>query len=107
MVAWLCLIGAGILEAFWPIAIKATNGFTKPMESGIAIALIASGMFLFSIAVKTIPPAMAYIIFVGMGAVGISLVGTLFYNETFNLLKGFLILMILTGVMGLHYFFSE
>lgn len=107
MVSWFYLIGAGILEAFWPMALKASNGFTKPLASLVAISIIAAGMFLFSLAVKTISPAMAYIIFVGMGAVGVTIVGITLGGENFNFLKAFFVLMILSGIIGLNYFFGK
>ncbi len=107
MISWLYLITAGVLEAFWPMALKTSDGFTKPPASLISVSIITAAIFLLSLAIKTIPPAMAYIIFVGMGAVGVSIISIALHGETLSLLKGIFVLMIISGVMGLHYFFGK
>lgn len=102
-VAWLFLLISGVLEAFWPIALKASDGFTKPVPSIIALGVIGGAVYCFSLAVKTISPSIAYIVFVGMGAVGVSIVGLVFQGESFGALKLLCILMVIGGAMGLHY----
>jgi len=102
MISWCLLIISGVLEAFWPMALKASDGFTKPAASVVAVGIIGISLFCFSIAIKEISPSLAYIVFVGMGAIGVSIVGIIVYDETLSVLKTFFIFLILAGVIGLH-----
>jgi hypothetical protein len=36
--AWLVLLAAGLLEVVWSVSMKASEGFTKPLLTGITIA---------------------------------------------------------------------
>lgn len=101
--AWFYLILAGVFEAFFPIALKASEGFTNLKYSIIGLLVVAAGMGCFTMAVKTLPAALSYVIFVGMGAVGVSITGHYFYGEQFPPLKMLFIFIILCGVAGLHY----
>ena len=84
------------------MALKASDGFTKPAASVVAVGIIGVSLFCFSVAIKAISPSLAYIVFIGMGAIGVSIVGMIVYDETISVLKAFFILLILAGVIGLH-----
>lgn len=101
--AWFYLILAGFFEAFFPIALKASNGFTNLKLSILAIFVVALGIGCYGMAVKTLPPALSYIIFIGMGAVGVSITSYYFFGEQFSTYKILFILIILIGVVGLNY----
>ena len=85
--AWFFLIISGVLEAFWPMALEASDGLSKPLPSLVPVTIIAGAMYCFSLSVKTISPATAYILFVGMGTIGVFIVEMAFDDEPFILLK--------------------
>ncbi len=101
MLAWFLLILAGILEAFWPIALKATDGFSKPVPNAIASLLIAASIIAMGFAMRSIPASTAYIMFIGMGAIGVPITAYFFYGEALTLIKCAFILLILFGIIGL------
>jgi len=105
--AWLYLFLAGVFEAFFPIALKASAGFTNLKYSIVGLLIVAAGMGCFTMAVKTLPAALSYIVFVGMGAIGVSITSYYFYGEQFLPLKILFIFIILCGVAGLHYVSSK
>ena len=53
--AWLTLFVAGILEAAWSLGLPKTQGFRRPLASGIVIALIFIGL---PFVVRTLQPVM-------------------------------------------------
>ena len=101
VVAWGLLIIAGVIEAFWPIAFKASDGFTKLQPTLLSVVLIAMSVSALIFAMKDIPAATAYIVFVGIGAVGVLITAYLFYNEPITLTKCLFAGLIVIGICGL------
>lgn len=99
--AWLYLIVAGIFECGWAIGIKYTDGFTKFWPSVLTLTAMAISIWLLSMAMKTIPIGTAYAIWTGIGAVGVTIVGMLLFNESREILRIFCLLLIVAGIIGL------
>ena len=99
--AWLYLIVAGIFECGWAIGIKYTDGFTKFWPSVLTLTAMAISIWLLSMAMKTIPIGTAYAIWTGIGAVGVTIVGMLLFNESIEILRIFCLLLIVAGIIGL------
>ena len=75
--AWLVLVASGLLEAVWAVALGASNGFRRLVPVIVfAVAAVASLAGL-AYAMKHLPPATAYAVWVGIGAVGAFLVSVL------------------------------
>ncbi|ODA66124.1 Quaternary ammonium compound-resistance protein SugE [Methyloligella halotolerans] len=99
--AWLALVGAGLIEIGWAWAIKESNGFTRLIPSIIVLVTIAPSVFLLSYAMKSLPLATSYIAWTGIGAFGTFLIGTLVLGETLTLYRALSALLILCGLIGL------
>ena len=77
---WLLLLLAGIFEIAWAIGMKYSNGFTVMLPSIItAITYILSAVFL-ALALKYLPLGVAYVMWVGFGIVGVTLLGILLFH---------------------------
>ncbi len=101
---WLYLCIAGILECFWAVGLKYSDGFTKFWPSLISASLIVLSLTLLSLAMKTIPVGTAYAVWAGIGAVLLAVYGILFMDESASLIRIGCIFFIISGVAGLKYF---
>lgn len=99
--SWIFLTIAGIAEIFYATVIPKTDGFTKLGPSLFCLIFIALSMYLLSLATRTIPIGTAYAVWVGIGAAGTAVYGSVFLNEDSSILRGLCILMIIAGVVGL------
>lgn len=101
--AWVYLIVAGVLESFWAVGLKQSEGFTKLWPSLISASLIVTSLFLLSLAMRVIPISTAYAIWTGIGVALLAIYGMLFMGEPLHILRLICLSMIILGVIGLKY----
>jgi len=99
--AWTVLIGAGLLEVVWAIALKQTDGFTRLWPSVIGITAAVVSFVMLSSALKSLPVGTAYAVWVGIGALGVALAGIVALGESAAPLRVGFLALILIGVVGL------
>lgn len=99
--AWLLLIGAGLLEIIWAIALKYTGGFTRLGPSIIGITAAVVSFIMLTFALKNLPVGTAYAVWVGIGALGVALAGIVIFGESASPLRLSLLGLILIGIIGL------
>jgi quaternary ammonium compound-resistance protein SugE len=99
--AWLLLIGAGLLEIVWAIALKYADGFTRFWPSAVGITAAVVSFIMLTMALKSLPVGTAYAVWVGIGALGVALAGIVALGESASLIRLGLLLLILIGVIGL------
>ena len=95
---------AVVLEIAWASTLKWTDGYTQLVPSLINLALAATNLVILARAMKLLPTALAYSIWTGMGAVGITVIAFWFQGEAFSAVKLACIALILMGVVGLKVF---
>ncbi|CEH28883.1 hypothetical protein AM501_27160 [Aneurinibacillus migulanus] len=94
---WLLIGIAALLEIVWASSLKYADSL---LDWFLVITLIAVSFLLLIRAYKTIPVAVAYAVFVGLGTVGTYLVG-IFLGEPFSIYQIAFLLMILSGIAGM------
>jgi quaternary ammonium compound-resistance protein SugE len=99
--AWGILVGAGLLEIVWAIALKHTDGFTRFWPSVIGLTAAVVSFVLLSTALKSLPVGTAYAVWVGIGALGVALAGIVALGESASLLRLGFLALILIGIVGL------
>jgi quaternary ammonium compound-resistance protein SugE len=99
--SWLVLILAGLLEVVWALGIRSTHGFTRFWPSVYTLSTMAVGIYLLSLAVRTLPLGTAYAVWTGIGAVGTALCGMLLFSESRDWPRVACILLIVVGIVGL------
>jgi len=99
--AWILLIGAGLLEIVWAIALKNSGGFTKLWPSVIGITAAVVSFVMLAEALKTLPVGTAYAVWVGIGAIGVAAAGILLLGEAATPARLGFLALILIGIMGL------
>ncbi|ODU00442.1 MAG: ligand-binding protein SH3 [Pseudonocardia sp. SCN 72-86] len=99
--AWIVLIVSGILETVWAAALARSEGFTRPVAAvvfGIALVLSMAGL---AWALRTLPIGTAYVVWVGIGAVGTALYGMVVLGEPATTVRLLCLAAIVGGVVGL------
>ncbi|AHM05801.1 Quaternary ammonium compound-resistance protein SugE [Roseibacterium elongatum DSM 19469] len=82
--AWILVTVAGLLEIVWATAMKQSDGFTRLWPSVITIVTMLGSFGLLSIAMRSLPLGTAYMVWVGIGAVGAFIAGIILYGEALN-----------------------
>jgi quaternary ammonium compound-resistance protein SugE len=99
--AWLWLTLAGLLEIVWATGLKYTDGFTRLVPSAITGAAMVGSVYFLALAVRSIPIGTGYAVWTGIGAVGVAILGMIFFGEPKTLLRLGSILLIVIGIAGL------
>ncbi|NLK36913.1 MAG: multidrug efflux SMR transporter [Epulopiscium sp.] len=98
---WVFLLVAGIFEVVWATCLKFSHGFSKLNYSIYTIIGMIISFYFLSQATKTLPIGTAYAIWTGIGAIGATIVGVLLFHESMTLIRGFFVVLLLTGIIGL------
>ena len=99
--AWIVLSLAGLLEIGWAVGLKYTDGFTRPLPSGLTLLAMLGSLWLLSLALRTIPLGTAYAVWTGIGAAGTALLGILLLAEPATAMRLVCIGLIVAGSVGL------
>jgi quaternary ammonium compound-resistance protein SugE len=99
--AWIYLLIAGVLEIFWAISLKYTEGFSKLWPSVSTVAGMIASFYFLAQALKTIPVGTGYAIWTGIGAAGTAILGIILFAEPASALRLLCIALIVAGIIGL------
>ena len=102
-VAWFLLVIAGVMEVCWAVGLKYTDGFTRLTPTLLTVGAMVISMALLGLSVRELPIGTAYAVWTGIGAIGTVVAGTVLLNEPMSFLRGFCILLILAGIVGLKF----
>ncbi|MFC6015925.1 DMT family transporter [Plantactinospora solaniradicis] len=98
---WVLLIVAGLLEIVWALALKHTEGFTRLWPSLLAGSTALLSFVLLSLALKNLPVGTAYAVWVGVGAVGVTIAGIVALDESLSPQRMLFVALIAVGIIGL------
>jgi quaternary ammonium compound-resistance protein SugE len=99
--AWIYLSIAGVLEIFWAISLKYTDGFSRLWPSVATIAGMIASFYFLAQALKTIPVGTGYAVWTGIGAAGTAILGIILFAEPASALRLLCIALIVAGIIGL------
>jgi len=100
--AWIILVGAGLLEIVWAMALKGADGFTRLWPSVLAVVAALTSFVMLSVSLKSLPVGTAYAVWVGIGAVGVALAGIIALGEAASASRIGCLLVVLVGIIGLR-----
>ncbi|KKI91054.1 multidrug resistance protein SMR [Bacillus sp. SA1-12] len=95
---WTKVFVAALFEVFWVIGLKHADDFWT--WAGTVISIMIS-FYLMIMAGQKLPVGTVYAVFVGLGTAGTVISEIIFFEEPFKISKILLILLLLTGVIGL------
>src|SRR5262245_6288217 len=101
--AWIYLSLAGLFEIGFAAALKPAEGFTKLWPSVAVIVLGYVSLYFLALAAREIPMGTAYLIWMGVGAIGAALFGIFVYDEPANTLRLFFIATLIGSIVGLKF----
>lgn len=99
--AWAQLLAAGALEVVMAFALKASAGATRPGPSLLAVLAALASIRLLAAAVRTLPLGVAYAVWTGIGALGVSLVGVVVFAEPLTAARALCMALVFGGIAGL------
>ncbi|NLP49656.1 multidrug efflux SMR transporter [Bacillus sp. RO1] len=99
--AWIFLTIAGICEIGAVASLKLAEGFKRLLPSICFVIIGLSSFYFLSLALKDIPMGTAYAVWTGIGSAGSVLLGMIFFHESRDRIRIFLLSLIIIGVIGL------
>ena len=88
-----------VAEVIATNALKASDGFTKPIPSLVVVVGYAAAFYLLALVLKTIPVGLAYAIWAGLGIVLVALVAAVMFRQIPDLPGLIGMALILAGVV--------
>lgn len=79
--AWLYLFIAGLFEAVWAVAMKQSDGFSRPWPTAVTLVAMLISIVLLGLAMRSLPVGPAYAVWTGIGVVGAFLAGIFLLGE--------------------------
>ncbi|MEG3789530.1 multidrug efflux SMR transporter [Lysobacter sp. CCNWLW3] len=101
MWAWALLVGAGLLEIVWAIALKHSEGFSRLWPSAIGVSAAIASLAMLTLSLRWLPVGTAYAVWVGIGTVGVAIAGILAFGEAATAARLLCLALIVGGVIGL------
>lgn len=99
--AWFSLVTAGLLEVVWAVALKRSDGFSRPLETGVFVVALLASMLLLARALRDLPVGTGYAVWTGIGAIGAAIVGVVWLHESASPARLFSVALVAAGVAGL------
>ena len=99
--AWCYLLAAATFEIIFALGLHQSDGFSHPGFTLLALASMTVSLMLLSIAMQSLPLSLSYAIWTGIGILGSSLAGILWWQEPLNPGKLAGLGLIVTGVVVL------
>lgn len=98
---WIVLFVAVFVEIAWALSLKFIQTHPGPWPITAAVVLTVLNMVLLSWAMRGLPVGTAYAVWTGLGAVGIALLGILWFGDPATPARLAFIAVIVAGVAGL------
>jgi quaternary ammonium compound-resistance protein SugE len=99
--AWIALLGAGVLDVLWAVSMKYAHGYTRLGWSIVSLVLLAAFVFLLGRSLQVLPVGTAYAVWTGIGAVGTVLMGVVLFGESLDAVRIGCIALVIIGIVGL------
>ncbi|MCQ6276559.1 multidrug efflux SMR transporter [Bacillus sp. V3B] len=99
--SWMYLVLAGMFEVIGVIGMNKVNQSKNIQSYSILFLGFFISFFFLGQAMKTLPMGLSYAVWTGIGTIGGTLVGMLFYGESKDWKRILFIGMIVTAVIGL------
>lgn len=100
--AWFLLFAAGCSEIVFALSLKLNEGFTKLWPSVVTCISGLGSFYLLMLALKSLPVGTAYAVWTGMGAVGVAIVGIIWFKEPTEWTRLLSVALIVFGIVGLR-----
>jgi small multidrug resistance pump len=93
-----------VLEVIATSALKASEGFSKPLPTLVVAIGYGAAFYFLSLALRTIPVGVAYAVWSGIGIVLISAIGWVAFGQKLDLAALIGLSLIIAGVIVVNVF---
>lgn len=104
MNSWLLLLFAIVAEVIATSALRASDGFRKPLPSLLVVVGYGVSFYFLSLTLRAFPMGVAYAVWSGIGLTLITLVGWLVFGQRIDLPALIGMILILAGVVVMNLF---
>ena len=101
---FLLLLIAIACEVTGTTALRASEGFTRPLPAVWVIISYVISFYLYSLVLKQIPMGVAYVIWGGLGGVGVVLIGMFVWHDELTAWQVLGMVLIVAGSVLLNAF---
>ena len=98
----LLLTGAIASEVVGTVALKASDGFSRPLPSALVVVGYLLSFWLLALVLKNLSVGTTYAIWSAVGTAAVALIGIAIYGEAASALKFASLGLIVLGVIGLN-----
>jgi quaternary ammonium compound-resistance protein SugE len=98
---WVVLFLAGLFEVVWALALKESDGFSKPGPTAVFLVGLIVSMVLLALALRDLPVGTGYAVWTGTGAVGAATAGMALFGEAATAARIAPIALIAVGIVWL------
>lgn len=105
--AWIALLLASAFEIVYALSVAGSEAFTVLSWSISAIVFFLLTLYALSVALKTIDVGIGYAVWAGIGSIGAVVFGSILFDQSFTLIQGFWLTVIIAGVIWLKLASSE
>jgi small multidrug resistance pump len=102
MPAPLLLALAIVAEVIGTVALRESDGFSRPVPSAIMAVTYALSFWLLALTLKSIPLSVTYAVWSAVGTAAIAAIGIFAFGEQATALKLASLTLIIAGVVGLN-----
>ncbi|KJV40957.1 DMT family transporter [Acinetobacter brisouii] len=102
--AFLYLLIAILAEVIATSSMKASDGFSQLLPSGITILGYAFAIYFLSLTMKSIPIGITYALWSGAGIILVSLVGFFYYKQHLDVAAVIGLAFMIAGIMIINLF---
>jgi small multidrug resistance pump len=99
---WLLLLFGIVAELLGSTFMKMSHGFTELYPSILTFIFWAIGLSIFMFVLKSFDLSIAYALWAGLGILGVSVIGMVFFKEPYSALKLISICIIAAGAIMLN-----
>ncbi|MDZ7728891.1 MAG: multidrug efflux SMR transporter [Dehalococcoidia bacterium] len=99
---WILLVAAIFAEVTGTLALRASEGFTKPLPAVIVVIAYAVTFLLLGLVLKWLPVGPVYAIWAGLGTALVAIAGVVLFAERLSLAGIGGIVLIVAGVAILN-----
>lgn len=102
MTSWLLLAGAIASEVVGTLALKASNGFSRPLPSAVVVLGYVASFWLLALVLRELPVGLVYAVWSAVGIVAVAALGAVLFGESLSSLRIVAIIVIVAGVVLLE-----
>jgi multidrug transporter EmrE-like cation transporter len=89
-------------EVIATVALKSSEGFSKPLPAALVVVGYGISFWLLALVLRHLSVGTTYAVWSAVGTAAIALIGIVAYGETANALKLASLALIVLGVIGLN-----